>query len=499
MKKIWAFLAAAMILQSTIASAQSATGHSRPGRLGKPAATEKDTRPPVISLTEPTGAAELRSGVRGLQIVPNLSGEVIVRGTVEDDQNVNVLSINGQNISLSGSPTRKNFGVRLKVPEAGGAVSLTLVAYDKAGNTAQQIYEINGSALDVNPNPNPSSSNPSGISSTPFNSEFSELQPIRQDQAFAVIIGVANYADPMIPTLRYTVNDAQAVYELLTDPQYGGFKKENVKLLLDQQATVQNIKSAIGSWLPKVTPEDATVVIFFAGHGAPEQGQTYWLTHEAEINDLYASALSNDEIAQMLSRIKTERVLTFLDCCYSAATINRTVGTRDLITDDPFKEFRGRGRITITASDGKQLSVEDATVQHGIFTNRLIEGLKGRADKNQDGMVLVEEAWDYVKHKVIEDAKRLGHTQEPTFSGTFTSSIPLSRNPEAAIKRMQEDQKAVFFGLYRDGKIDGVMYERIKKVIEGAELSDLTTKRRALREYLDQKIDLSTFIDLFGK
>jgi len=331
---------------------------------------------------------------------------------------------------------------------------------------------------------------------------WDELRPIRQNQTYAVIIGIADYAEPTIQDLKYTVNDAQAIYGLLTDPRYGGFKPGNVKLLLDKEATVKNIKSAIGNWLPRVTPKDATVIIFFAGHGAPEGEQTYWLTYDADPNDLYSTSLSNDQIADMLSRVQSDRVLTFLDCCYSAATINRTIASRAPVVDDPFKQFKGKGRITITASDGKQQSIEDAQLQHGLFTYRLLEALKGQADRNKDGIVFVGETWDYVSSTVKMDAQFRGYVQQPTFSGNLTDAIPISRNYALALQNAVEQQKEKFLKLYRDQQIDGGLYQKIIEVIEASAeakpaLPNFETKHRAIRDFLDGTITLPTLIRLF--
>ena len=86
-----------------------------------------------------------------------------------------------------------------------------------------------------------------------------------------MIIGISDYQDPNIPDLRFARKDAEAVYEVLTDPAIGGFKKENVLLLVDEDATFMNIRSALRDWLvEKVSGEDDLVFIFFSGHGAPE-------------------------------------------------------------------------------------------------------------------------------------------------------------------------------------------------------------------------------------
>src|SRR5262249_31689034 len=67
---------------------------------------------------------------------------------------------------------------------------------------------------------------------------------------WAVVIGVGRYASPEVPALRYSVADAEAVYDLLIDR--GGFKKENVLLLTDKterKPTLCEMKWALGTFL----------------------------------------------------------------------------------------------------------------------------------------------------------------------------------------------------------------------------------------------------------
>ena len=50
----------------------------------------------------------------------------------------------------------------------------------------------------------------------------------------------------------------------------------------------------------------------------------------------------------------------------------------------------------MTASSANEVSVEDDVLQHGIFTYHLIQGLRGSADYDSDGLVTVDEAYRYV-------------------------------------------------------------------------------------------------------
>jgi uncharacterized caspase-like protein len=92
-----------------------------------------------------------------------------------------------------------------------------------------------------------------------------------EKDAYALIVGIAMYKDAKIPKLNYTTHDAQAIFDLLVDPDMAGFKNENVKIFLDDEATLFNIKDAISNWLFKNAKEDSIVFIFFAGHGGVEE------------------------------------------------------------------------------------------------------------------------------------------------------------------------------------------------------------------------------------
>src|ERR1041385_4843930 len=94
------------------------------------------------------------------------------------------------------------------------------------------------------------------------------------DSGYALITGIGTYRDPRIPRLRFTRCDAEALARLLIDPSRAAFPEKNVQTLLDEQATLRNIKSAISGWLFNRAGADSTVIVFFAGHGGQESDKT---------------------------------------------------------------------------------------------------------------------------------------------------------------------------------------------------------------------------------
>jgi len=272
--------------------------------------------------------------------------------------------------------------------------------------------------------------------------------------AYGVVIGIGKYQDEGIPTLKYAREDALEIYNILTDIKYGNFPHENVKLLLDEQATLTEIKSAMGTFLARNAGEDDMVCIYYAGHGSPEIDPTgnaddklekFIVPYNAKKDDLFGYGLSMDTIRKILDeRIKSKRAVFFIDSCYSGEAGGRTFSKSDIlarnitISEKFLDQLSGEGRIIITASKPDELSLETDELRHGIFTYYLAEGLKGKADLNEDGVVTVDELYSYVYEQVTKKARQLGGGQHPLKKGTIVGKIPLTRYETEEMMRIKE-------------------------------------------------------------
>ncbi len=367
-------------------------------------AQKKDLTPPEITVIQP-------KTTRGMKPVSKKTG-IFINGVVKDESPLMWIKINGENISFDENGNfSKNWFLHI------GRNTINIVACDIYLNSSETSFDVH---KEVETKKNVLA----GVHKiTP---EEGQGAP----QRYAIVIGIGNHKDRKIPPLHYTVADAEGVYRVLTSEKYGFFLKKNVKIMINAEASTQNIKKTFETWLKKnVRPIDS-VIIYFAGHGASEAGSAYWVTYDSDIEDLYGTAISNDSISEMLSGIKSKTLIVFLDSCYSAATINRGWHTRSLIEKDPFEEFRGEGRVVITSSNGKQLSLEIKEYGHGVFTYFLIQGLIGKADQDLDGYITLDEIWDHVKNNVKNTARKYGIHQTPIIDGRHSSGILLSKYPK---------------------------------------------------------------------
>ena len=252
---------------------------------------------------------------------------------------------------------------------------------------------------------------------------------------WAVVIGINNY--PNIRQLQYAVNDAKAVYEWLIHANH--VPVENVKLLINGQATLKNLRSELGTRLKNNAALDDLVIIYFAGHGATERDslspdgdglEKYILPFGTDLDDLYATAMPMREVAYIINRIRSERLVFIADACYSGASGGRTVSTSGIraSVSDAFLErlAGGKGKIIITASGANEVSMERNELKHGVFTYYLLEGLRGAADTDSDGVITVDEAYRYVSTTV---PKATGQEQNPIKKGSVKGQLLLGIVP----------------------------------------------------------------------
>ncbi len=280
--------------------------------------------------------------------------------------------------------------------------------------------------------------------------------------AYAVVIGIGRYRDPKIRQLNYACADARALRDILVDPNLGAFPPENVKLLLDDGADLRSIKGAIGKWLFQQAGQQSTVVIFFAGHGGLEPDKEgrekdgmakYLLPWDSEPDDLFSTGLPDTEFRRLLSAVRAEAAVVFLDACYAAGVTPRGVRNIGIVENVYARLSQGKGRIVIASAQPNEQSWEDDGFGHGIFTYHLLEALRGEGGRDDDGCVSAFEVFHHLQRRVPESARRLCNSiQQPLLCGEETGSIILTLAPpgqarpspptEAPVARMLDNPRA---------------------------------------------------------
>jgi hypothetical protein len=257
-------------------------------------------------------------------------------------------------------------------------------------------------------------------------------QPVQQNQ-HALIVGISDFKDPSIPDLRFCDDDAQAFQQVCT--QQLGVPPQNCRLLLNGDATQQNVVQAMQQIAQVAKPEDK-VYFFFSCHGGrtPDKNDDeqdgmdeYIITHDTK-RGKPDTGLLDDQFAQLMGQIQSQEVMINLDCCFAGGatkSINldhvgmKTAGGmngKDVFGDEytGAKDLGQRGTVIIAASQPNEESWEDEAFQMGVFTRYFTQGLKGAADQNADRLISVKEAFAFLKDKVYDYTKKTKpQTQTP--------------------------------------------------------------------------------------
>lgn len=319
--------------------------------------------------------------------------------------------------------------------EEGNIIQNDLVSYQPAA-AGQKIVQIEGSIRPL-------------IKDVPRDIVHGALQGNEKERPdevlnisgtrWAVIIGISKYKDTKISQLRYAAADASSFYDWLVSPQGGRYAPARVKLLLDGDATGENMRKALFEWLTQAIEED-TVTIYFAGHGSPQSPtkpeNLFLLPYDVQYASVASTGFPMWDIETALRRfIKAKKVIVITDACHAGgvgeafdvamragrgitiAPVSSTLQNLSNISD---------GICIISASDDSQFSQEGEQWGggHGVFTFQLLDGLKGKADYNKDGFVTLGELIPFLSEQIRRATR---NAQTPTVAGRFDPALSIGK------------------------------------------------------------------------
>ena len=251
-------------------------------------------------------------------------------------------------------------------------------------------------------------------------------------RSYALVVGISKYKNlPAKAQLQYPDRDAADMYSTLISEKAGQFPAESVHELINEQATLANLKRELETWLPSVTGPDDRVFIYFAGHGFISGGKAYLAPYDVDPVHIASTALPMDELGQAIgNRIHGKWKVLLTDACHSGAITpeDDTAQVNKSLLDLNSSMF------SLTASRDREQSFESPQWGggHGIFTYYVIQGLQGEADTSGDGVVTADELAEYV-HTNVRLATHM--LQNPTSDrGSFDPNMVLAFNPGSSVK-----------------------------------------------------------------
>ena len=178
----------------------------------------------------------------------------------------------------------------------------------------------------------------------------------------ALVVGIDDYSS--VP-LHGCVNDAEEVAQLLSR---NDDKSVNFSVQIKTSKTDQINKSSLKRWIIDCFSGDDEIALFyFSGHGQIDSTGGYIVTPDYAPLDW---GISMQDILSCANDSKCQNRIIILDCCHSGSvgSIN-TLGQQTAVINE--------GVTILTASKFDESAAE--INGHGVFTELLLEALKGGA------------------------------------------------------------------------------------------------------------------------
>jgi filamentous hemagglutinin family protein len=187
------------------------------------------------------------------------------------------------------------------------------------------------------------------------------------ERKIALLVGINAYGDKNIPQLKNAISDADAVGKV-----FAARLGYDVRVLHNpDKATIIRTLNALAT---EADSKDS-VVIYFAGHGysMDDHGAGYWLASDATVNGDLKGWISNSDVAQMLSGIRSKQVTLISDSCYSGAFAREGLGAvgQNVTVDDVLT----KRSVVVLSSGGDEPVPDNGKAGHSIFAWNLMKVL----------------------------------------------------------------------------------------------------------------------------
>ena len=347
-------------------------------------ASDKDA--PVIKIADNFNFDGAEFTIKG-NVTDNSSGKIFIKA---DGNDIDV--INGVFSITKFSPVD---------------TEINIIAIDEWGNTSKKLVKIN-----INKNTNTTVKKLEPLNPTLIKSK-------QESNKVALIIGIENYSD--IPKVSYANDDAKFFFEYASTAL--GVSSDNIKMLIDKDATYIEINKILKKWLKsKIKPGKTDLIIFYAGHGlaSKDNKELYLLPQDADPDLLSISAISRTKLFKEIEILKPKTTTFFFDACYTGSSRDDELIMADArpirILDDVNENIPENFTI-FSATKLNQIASGLKDVDHGIFSYYLMKGLEGKADANKDKDITNGELIAYLEKNVSQKAAERNREQNPDLIG----------------------------------------------------------------------------------
>ncbi|MFE1747417.1 caspase family protein [Coleofasciculus sp. H7-2] len=242
-----------------------------------------------------------------------------------------------------------------------------------------------------------------------------------QAKLWLLLVGVNQYRDERLPSLRYSAVDCQGLADALAGATQG-FPQKEVRIHHDfaaQLPQLASVRTSLQQIAAAAKPQD-TILFYFSGHGMlePSRGgvsasgqQAVLCLADTQKDNLLGTGLSLQELLQGLGNSLAHQQLVWLDACHSGGmTLWGARGEQAESLPNPTPQLvevlrqraqKSKGFYALLSCDQAQQSWEFPELGHGVFTYYLMRGLQGEAADAQ-GVIEADGLYRYVYYQTLQ-------------------------------------------------------------------------------------------------
>ncbi|MCA9559870.1 MAG: caspase family protein, partial [Myxococcales bacterium] len=223
-------------------------------------------------------------------------------------------------------------------------------------------------------------------------------------ETWVLVIG-HNAGDPDEVELLYAEQDAQLIADVLRS--HGDVRADRITRVLGEgpagvRAALEKVSADIAA---HAGDGPSALVVYYSGHA------------DAESLHLGGERLPFAALRGAVESAPAKVRVLLVDACRSGG-VSRVKGMK------PAPDFRvevldqtaAEGMAIITSSAASENSMESDRLRGSVFSHHLLNGLRGAADRNGDGVVTLSEAYEHTYNETVRSSGRTLTLQHPTYA-----------------------------------------------------------------------------------
>ncbi len=290
---------------------------------------------------------------------------------------------------------------------------------------------------------------------------LNQQSTISNHNTYAVVVGISDYQEPLIPDLKYADRDAVAFAKWLRSPAGGCVPEENIFLHTNEAATNAQIIMSL-DWLIEESKEGDRAFIYFSGHGDVERvtkfNNGYLLGYDSPPAVYGAGAFAVNYLKDIIATLSDNGVQVFLisDACRAGKLAGSTTNGAQVTATRLSQQFANEIKILSCQPDEFSIEGEQWGGGRGCFSYHLENALYGFADRNNDAEINLMELGRYLEDIVSEEAAP--ESQFPMVEGPAKEKIASVDELAFAHKKEElKNKKTEFLAIDNKGLEDIIL------------------------------------------